>query len=438
MAFSLLIAIGAGVISGFAPALEALRVNLVEQLKSGSRASIGSARSHWLRNIFAVVQIALAVALVIGAALMSKGMDAMLHSADVFRPGKSLIFEVSLPATRYDTPQKQAAFYAASLEKLRALPGVTHADVSTALPYSDDAWVQDVAIENRPVVPGKFESAMRLPVSDEYFSALDIPIVSGRAFSKSDSLSAQPVAIVSRRFALQYFPGEDPIGHRIRIGAPPANQTPWLTIVGVAKETSYSLWLDEQHPGVYLAASQFPPQGATYSVTTTGDPLALAIPARKALAALDPTLPLDQVETWQKGIQNKLTGLIYTAGTLGVDAAIALLLAAIGIFGVMANLVGERTREIGVRLALGARREDVLGMILSRASWLTGIGVAIGLVMAFALARGVANLFRGVRPDDPLVFATITAAIAAIAIVSSWVPARRAAHIDPMTALRDE
>jgi len=181
-----------------------------------------------------------------------------------------------------------------------------------------------------------------------------------------------------------------------------------------------------------------PPPGATYALMTEGDPLALAAPARKALAGLDPSLPLDVVMSYEQYVHELLTGLIYAAAMLVVDALIALLLAAIGIFGVMANLVGERTREIGVRLAMGAKRENILSMILRRAAGLTAAGVGVGLLLAFALAHLVANLLRGVRPDDPAVFAGITAIIAAVALGSSWLPARRAARIDPMAALRDE
>jgi ABC-type antimicrobial peptide transport system permease subunit len=187
-----------------------------------------------------------------------------------------------------------------------------------------------------------------------------------------------------------------------------------------------------------MDAAQLPPDGAIYSITTTGDPLAMALAVRKALAAIDPTLPLDDVQTYKQFIHERLTGMFYVAAMLGFDAVVALLLAAIGIFGVMANLVGERTREIGVRLALGAQRKDVLRMILRRAGWLTGAGVCIGLVLAFGLARGVANLLYEVSPNDPVVFGSITAAITAIALMASWLPARRAARIDPMAALRDE
>jgi putative ABC transport system permease protein len=437
LAFSLLLAAAAGVVAGFAPALDMLRVNLLDQLKAGSRGTIGSGRSHRLRNVFAVLQISLAVALVIGAALMSKGMWSLLHLADVYQPKQMLTFDVSLPAARYDTPQKLAGWYADSLAKLRALPGVASAEVTSALPYSDNGWNRQVAIENRPVMPGKIQDALNLPVSAGYFDAMHIRLIAGRGFTHSDSLASLAVAVVSRRFASQYFPGENPLGHRIRMGRPDSHD-PWLTIVGVAEETPYTLWDQTPYSVVYMSVAQVPPTDVTYAVVTNGDPLALADPARKTLAGLDPLLPVNLVETYAQLIHESLIGLIYAAVMLSIDALIALLLAAIGIFGVMANLVGERTREIGVRLAMGARREDVLVLILRRASWLTAAGIGSGLLLAFALAHLVANLLRGVRADDPAVFASITAVIAAIALASSWIPARRAAHVDPMQALRSE
>ncbi len=438
MAFSLLIALGAGVISGFAPAIEAMRMNLADQLKSGSRGTTGSGRHRRLRNIFAVSQIALAVALVIGAALMSKGMLHLLHLGDVYEPGKVLTFNVTPPATRYDTPQKLAAWYSDSLERLRALPGVTHADVTTALPYSDTAWMQDMAIENRPAVPGKFQSALRIPVSDGYFTAFHLPVIAGRELKRSDVVNSQPVAVVSRKFVAQYFGGENPLGRRIRMGSPNDKQEPWLTIIGIAEDTSYSMWDQSIQPVVYMNATQIPPPGATYAVVTDGDPLALALSARRALASLDPALPLDAVMTYKQSLRESMTGLVDASVMLGIDAVIALFLAAIGIFGVMANLVGEQTREIGVRLAMGAPRERVLAMILRRASWLTAVGLGCGLLLAFGLAQLVANLLRGVSPHDPVIFVGVSTAIAAIAIASSWIPARHAARVDPMQALRGE
>jgi putative ABC transport system permease protein len=438
LAFSLLLAVAAGVISGFAPALQALRINLVDQLKAGSRGVLGGARSQTLRNLLAVSQIALAVALVVGAALMCKGMLGMLHQIDPYNPDHMLTFQVHLPATRYDTPQKQAAWYGQSLDRLRTLPGVEEAEVTGALPHSDDGWNDDAQIENRPLDPGQSRIALRLPVSAGYFGQFHIPLVSGRLFSNSDELGSQPVTVISQSFASRYFPGENPLGKHIRMGTPGNQQTPWLTVVGVVEETNYNLWLKERPAAVYMNIAQLPPDGTTYAITTSGDPMILAPVARKALAGLDSALPLNMVETYTQFTHENLTGMFFIAALLGFDAFIALLLSAIGIFGVMANLVGERTREIGVRLAMGAQREDVLKMILKRAGWLTGSGVCVGLVLAFALAHGVANLLYNVSPNDPTVFSGITAAVIAVALLASWLPARKASRIDPMVALRDE
>jgi predicted permease len=469
MALSLLLAVGAGAISGFAPAIAALRVNLVDQLKSGSRAIAGASRSRWLRNVFAVAQVALAVVLVIGAALMARGMASMLHAADRYDPAHKLFFNVNLPPARYDTPEKVAAWQNASLEKLRALPGVKSAELTTTPPLGDLELPEDCQIENRPLIPGKFQSALRIQASPGYFAAFHIPLApgmpSGRLFNRSDDLRSQPVAIVSRGFVTRYFSGQSPLGQRIRMGsrlndqtssAGESNrregeygnrtrggdsdgQTPWMTIVGVVEETEYGFFNGVHAPAVYMDAAQLPSSNTMFTVTVEGgDPLTLAPAARKALASLDPALPLDGLQTYAQFMRDHTIGMRWLAGSIGFDALIALLLAGIGIFGVMANVVAERTREIGVRLAMGARREDVLGMMMRRAAWLSGTGLSIGLALAVAMAYGLASVISFVHPGDPILFAAIPAAIALIALGSSWLPARRAAHIDPMVALRDE
>jgi predicted permease len=440
LAFSLLLAVVAGLVSGLAPSLEALRLSLSDQLRAGSRSVSGSVRTSRLRNTLAVSQIALAVALVIGTALMCKGMLGMLHLGDRYEPARMLTFNVHLPEKRYDTAARRADWYNESLDRLRSLPGVERAVATSTLPYSDDGWLDQAEIEGRAPTPGKERSALRLTVSEGYFKSFHLSLLpnSGRTFSASDTLQSQPVAVVSKDFAARNFPGESALGHRVRMGGPGVNQTPWLTIVGVVDEASYALWERSRPAAVYMDASQLPLSAMTYSVVATGDPISLAPAARRALAGLDGAIPLDRVETYAQFLHIQLTGLFYISGTLAFDAFLALMLAAIGIFGAMENMVGERTREIGVRLALGARREDVLRMILGRASRLTGIGLGVGLGLAFGLARMMASLLYQVRPDDLSIFLTITLAIAAIALLASWLPARRASRVDPMSALRSE
>jgi putative ABC transport system permease protein len=439
LALSMLLAVAAGIVSGIAPALEALRVNLVEQLKAGGRSSTGTGQTHRLRNLFAVAQISFAVALVIGAALMAKGMYATLHMADIYHPEQVLTFNVHLPAERFTTGEKQIRWFADSLGGIRALPGVKSANITTSLPYGNEGtWVDDFRIENRSVTPGQSQGAARLTVSSEFLNAMGVPIVSGRGFNDSDGPTATPVAIVSRKFADQYFPGTSPLGHRIRMGVTRQSNDPWVTIVGVAGDVHYDWTNESAQRAVYLNAAQSPLDGAKYVVVADGDPLALAPSVRQALATLDNTLPLDAMQTYKGYLHEALTGLIYAASMLVVDAVVALLLAAIGIFGVMANLVGERRREIGLRLTLGARREDVAHMFLRRAGLLTAIGIAAGVLMAAGIARIAANLLFGVRPGDPMVFVTTAVAIAGIALLASWLPARVAAAIEPIEALREE
>jgi predicted permease len=413
-------------------------LNLLVQLKSGSRTETGGGKSHKLRNFFATAQIALAVALVIGSALMCKGMWSTLQFANVYRPKQVLTFDVTLPEVRYGDAVKQAAWYKTSLESLQALPGVKQAATTTMLPYGDGGWVDDFRIEGRTLAPGKFNSAVRLSISPGFFSAFHVGMVAGRGFTASDGLTTDPVVVVSRKFADRYFAGENPLGHRIQMNAASASQEPWMRIVGVSEDAVYQ-WVEQTpQPAMYIDALQVPPPSTQYVVTTDGNPAALAPTVRKTLAAIDATLPLDTLETYAENIVEQTTGLMYATAMLGIDAAIALLLAAIGIYGVMANLVEERRREIGVRLALGARREDVLRMILRRAGVLTGIGTGVGVVMAVLMGRGIASLLFGVRPNDPMVFGAIVVSIGLIALMSSWIPARRAAGVDPMEALRDE
>jgi putative ABC transport system permease protein len=440
-ALSLVLAIATGLLAGLAPALAALRVDLVGQLKSGSRAVAGPGRSRVLRNTLAIAQIALAVALVAGAALMGKGMLGMLHQGDPYNPARTLTFEVHPDLTQYDSPAKLAAFYQQSLERLRAIPGVRQAAITSALPVSDQAWMDGGEIADRPNTPGNAPTALRIVVSPSYFETFHLRSASGldagRLFSSADTLNTLPVAVVSRDFAASWFPGQSPLGHRIRMGSQ-FDRTPWLTIIGVVDDANYFNWLRSRPAAVYMDTAQLPPPSTQYAVSTEADPLALAPAVHAAFASLDPALPLDGVESYAQYLHEKLIGMFYIAGTLSFDAFIALLLAAIGIFSVMANLVGQRTREIGVRLAMGAQPKDVLRMILGRAGVLTGSGVVLGLLLALGLARLIASLLYRVSPKDPAVFAVTAAVIAAVAFFASWLPARRAAAINPITALRDE
>jgi putative ABC transport system permease protein len=440
--YSLGLALLAGLASGLLPSLRSMRVNVADQLKAGARTTSGDRQTHRLRDLFAIAQISLSVLLVIGAALMCKGTWSLLHLAAPYQPTHVLTFNVDLPPGRYGTDEKLSAWFDSSLQRLRTIPGVSHAELTTMLPEGQDGWMDNFNIENRPLMPGQFQSATHITVSGGYFEALHIKWLSGRNFASSDTLQTQPVAVVSRNFAQRYFPGQDPIGRRIQMRAANSdragNNTPWVRIVGVVEDVNY-LWINRTvEPAVYLNIAQMPTTRVACIVTTDGDPLALVPAVRKKLAGLDASIPLDAMQTYQQYLAEVLTGLLYVAGMLSFDAFVGLLLAAIGIFGVMANVVAERTQEIGVRMALGANPRDMVKMILRRAALLAGSGIVAGAVLAAIVAHLSASLLFGVHPDDPVVFVSIIASVALITLLVSWGPAWRAASIDPVRALRNE
>jgi len=439
LTFSLVLAVGAGIVCGLAPAFESLRLDLVNQLKSGGRNATASGRTHRLRNIFAVTQIAFAVALVIGAALMVKGLDAMFHRSDRYRPGRILTFNVDLPDEHYGTPQKRAGWYDESLNKIRSLPGVKAAVVTTNLPEGNDGtWNDTFRIDNQPVVPGQVQNAARLVVSPGYFSALQIPLVQGRSFTVSDALDTAPVAVVSHGFATRYLPGINVLGHKINLGSANNQKGQGIVIVGVAEDVRYQWTDDEPEPAIYLSAAQLPSATAKYVVLVDGDSLSVAPAVRHSLAGVDSALPLDAMQSYAEYVREGLIGLTNATTILAGDAAVALMLAGIGMFGVMANLIAERRREIGVRLTMGATREHVLRHFLRRAAILLGIGLAVGIPMAAGLARVVAHLLYGVDSGDIAVFVSVAITIAAMAMLAAYLPVRRISRIEPIEALRSE
>jgi putative ABC transport system permease protein len=370
---------------------------------------------------------------------MAKGLDAMFHRSDAYGPNRILTFNVDLPDQHYGTPQKQAAWYDESLDKIRSLPGVRAAVITTAIPEGNEGtWNESFRVDNRPVVPGKIQTAARLAVSVGYFDTVHVPLLEGRTFARSDTLNAAPVAIVSRKFAARYLSGTDALGHKLRLGNAKEQEAQEITIIGVVDDVRYQWTDDVPEPAIYLNAAQLPPASAKYLVLTEGAPLVVAPAVRHALWALDPAMPLDAMQSYAEYIREGLIGLTQATAMLMVNAAIALLLTGIGMFGVMANLVGERRREIGVRLTMGATRENVVRLFLRHAVILLGIGLAIGIPMAAGLARVVANLLYGVNPGDIAVFASISIVIAAMTLVAAYLPARRIARLEPVDALRSE
>jgi len=437
------VAVVAGVVAGLAPALVGMRVNLMAQLKLGSRSVAGAARSHRLRNLLAGAQVMLATALVAGAALIAASMYRMMRETTRFAPQQSLVMPVHLPAAQYGAGERQAGFLRDSLTRLAVLPGVRSAEFTTGLPYNNTGvWWQDLAVVGEQAQPGESRTTQRLMVSPGFVQSIGVPLLAGRFLSPSDGPETVPVAVISRRLAQQYFGARNPIGAKIVLGTGGAaagkDTTGPLTVVGVVGDVLYT-WVDQTpQPAVYLSVAQFPVSSGTYLLRTDGDPLMLEEPTRRALAALDRTVPVNEVQTYAQFLHASLIGLSYAASMLEVDAGIALLLCGLGIFGVMANLVTERTQEIGIRLAMGADRGAVLRLMLGRSVVITALGVATGVLLSLEVNRALASLLEGVHGLRGWILLAATAIVALISLLAGYIPAQRAVAVDPALALHAE
>jgi putative ABC transport system permease protein len=447
LGYSVGVAVVAGVLAGLAPALVGMRVNLVEQLKLGSRSVAGAARSHRLRNLLAGAQVMLATALVAGAALIAASMYSMLRQTMRFAPQQSLLMKAYLPPAQYGAAEKQAAFLRDSIARLGGLPGVRSAEFTTALPYNNTGvWWQEMAVLGEQALPGESRTTQRLMVSPGFARSMGIPLLQGRFLSPSDAMTTLPVAVISQRLARQYFAGKNPLGAKIVLGTGATagtgtEVTAPLTVVGVVGDVIYT-WVDQTpQPAVYLSVGQFPATAGTYILRTDGDPRTLEtleVPARQTLAALDATVPVNDVETYAAFLHESLIGLSYAASMLAADAGIALLLCGLGIFGVMANLVTERTQEIGIRFAMGADRGAVLRLMLRRSLVITAVGVVAGCLLSLEVNRVLASLLEGVRGLQGLILLAATLIVAGISVLAGYLPARRAAGVDPALALHAE
>jgi len=429
------------VLFGLLPALRIARVPPVNALReAGARATAGRAGRR-LRDALVVGEIALALVLVVGAGLMIRSLQS-LHAIDLgFEPKGVLTARLWLPEASYETPEAVVAFYQALLPRLRGLPGVEAAGAVRLLPLGGTIGDWGVTVEGdaRPeVTMAKGDWQV---VTDGAMEALGERLVRGRALSARDTTGSEQVALVNETMARTYWPGRDPIGRRFRMGRQEGR--PWITVVGVVA--------DERHNGItgivkekfYRPHSQFhnstgnPARGMTLLLRTAGDPLDLARPVREAVRAMDPTLPVAAVRTMDEVVASSMVTPRLTGRLLALFALLALTLAAIGIYGVLTYLVSERTHEIGIRLAVGAGRGQVLALVLGHAASLTAAGLGIGLAAAAALTRLMAGVIHGVTPLDPATFAAVPLLLAAVALGASVLPARRATRVDPIVALRD-
>jgi predicted permease len=431
--FLLGVCIFAGVIFGLVPALQSARDDLQEGLREGGRSGVGG-RGERFRNALVVTEFALALMLLIGAGLLLRTFLALNATESGMATRGVLVMSVSVPDGKYANTSMWQRFYAPALDQIRALPGVRAAGMISLLPLQTWGTNGNFGIDNHPQgEPGQQPFAEYRSVSPGYFQALGIPILKGRDVTSQDSANAPPTIVINDALARRYFPGEDPIGHKIVW-----NTT--CTIVGVAGNTRQAGLSADPLPEIYLPAAQRGNSisGMTLVIGTSVEPTSLTHAIESAIRTVDPSQPVFGVKTMERVVTDSLSNQRLYAWLLGVFAGLALILASAGIYGVMSYLVTQRTQEFGVRMALGASTRDILRMVLRQALALIAAGVAIGLCGALAVTRVLTNFLFGVKPIDLPTFAGVSVVLIAVALVATYLPALRATKVDPMVALRYE
>ena len=423
LAFALACAAASGIVAGLAPAWQCSRPNLAESMKEGARGSGAGVRTR-LRSILVAAELALAVVLLVGAGLMVRGFQSLVWGGAGLDPGHMLTVHVSLTENQYREPWRIAAFYQDVRDRAGALPGVRSAVVVTAMPFSRASFAQPVAIEGSTKQP---EVVQVQAVSPEYFRSLQIPLVSG-----TTSLEAARSAVVSQAMARRWSLA---LGRRIQLGAPDG---PWLNVAGIVGDMRQSVLSRDPAPTVYVSWQQFPRRDMDIGMRTAGDPMRLAPGLAAAIRAADPEQPYSNMSTLATLISQEAFVFAYMAALMGAFGLIALALSAIGVYGVMSYVAAQLRHEIGVRMALGASRASVLGMLLGRGMRTAAVGMLIGAIPAFGLARLMRAFVWGVSLRDPATLVAIPLALLAAAALAIYVPARRGTRVDPMAALREE
>jgi predicted permease len=435
--FALAVSLLTAVLFGLAPVVQASgRSN--STLKAGGRHAIGSMGKGRLREAIVVTEIALAFVLLIGAGLLLRSFAKLVAIHPGFEPQNVFTMNVELPDSRYQTPSQMISFERQALANLQSIPGVRAAGSAFGLPLGDILIRGDFSVENQ-VVPSDMTPA-KILVGGDYFKAIGIPIESGRGFNSHDSESSPHVVVVSQSLARRLWPNQDPIGRRLKPGF---SNDDWCTVIGVVGDVRQFDLEDTRFLTLYLPYPQAPAPFLMQSLTfvarsTSDDPSALITSARHAIAAVDPELPLFDVASMNQLVYRSLSEPRFNTVLLGLFAALALLLAALGTYGVISFLVTARTNEIGVRIALGASQGDVLSQILKRVLWLGGAGLLAGLLGAAIVSRFLHDLLYNVQPTDFATYATASILLIGAALLAGYVPARRAANVDPMVALRYE
>jgi putative ABC transport system permease protein len=436
--FTFAAALVCGILAGILPALCTSKAGASDALKGGRGATASRGVQH-LRSIFVTAQVAVALVLVVGAALLIKGFREMTGSADTYAPERVLTLAVNLPVSRYPQSADQLLFYRKSLDGLASLPGVESVAAFNCYPLSNNGTSWTYFQVEGSVAPDLRHSpwADTQSITPAYLQFMRVEVEAGRGFTADDRETTQPVAIVNRKLAKLYWPKESPLGKRLRIGGPD-DSSPWLTVVGVAADVLYDWTSHVPAPTIYRPLKQAPVAASLLGVRTSSDPASLEPAVRGRIAAIDPDLPAFDVKPLDVAIHESTVGLGYTGAMMGILGLIALAVAVVGIYGVMAYSVGERRKEFGLRMAMGARPRDILWLAGRHGLLVSAAAFAIGLPSAIVSARLLASLVYGTSPGDLLVFVGVPLVLFLAVILAGFIPARRAMRVDPMVALRYE
>jgi putative ABC transport system permease protein len=437
LGFTFALTLITGVVFGLAPALEAARFDLNSSLKEGGKNVGGGSHAHLLRSIFVVLQVAFALVLLVGAGLFMKSLGRLRSVEPGFNAENLLTMRVSLPARKYDSDPKMLDFFSRVSEQLRAIPGVTAVGAINTLPFAGPHSGTRMQIEGQPQLPPGQQLTTGICVTDaNYFQAMQIPLKRGRLFSEQEAKEMRHVVVVNETFARNNFPGQDPLGKRVTINMKDENAP--TEIIGIVGDTKH-LGLDTENEALaYWPQPELVYSSMTFVIRTTGEATSVAPAARNVIANVDPEQPIGEVNTMQGLLATSIARSRFNATLLGVFSLVALVMAAVGIYGVMSYSVQQRTHEIGLRMALGAQQRDVLRLVIRQGIAVGLCGVAAGLLMSFGLTRLIVSLLFEVPATDGRTFAAVAAGLFLITLLACYVPARRATKVDPLVALRYE